>query len=336
METPASLTQAARLSVAPMMAWTDLHCRRFHRLMSGRSLLYTEMITSAALVRGGAHYLLEHDPGEQPLAVQLGGSDPAELAEATKICALYGYGEVNLNIGCPSSRVQSGAFGAVLMKDPELVSACVSEMQNAAQDVEITVKCRIGVDQQDPHEVLPDFLEMLRAAGVKRLIIHARKALLAGLSPKQNRDVPPLDYPLVYAMKQQFPQLHLSLNGGVATLEQAQVHLAAGMDGVMIGRAAYHDPAKVLLGVDTLIFGGDIRKTAHQVALEMLPHIEWHLSRGGKLHDVTRHMLGLFMARPGARAWRRILSEGATKPDAGPDLFLAALGQVPEKPEMVQ
>lgn len=331
-----TLTQAARLSVAPMMDWTDRHCRAFHRLMSARALLYTEMITAPALVRGRAQHLLDHDPGEQPLAVQLGGSDPKELAAATGMCAERGFQEVNLNVGCPSDRVQSGAFGAVLMKDPGLVAACVSEMQNAAQSAEITVKCRIGVDEQNPEQVLPDFLAQLSAAGVKRITIHARKAWLAGLSPKQNRDVPPLDYPLVYAMKQAFPHLHLTLNGGVTSLAQAREHLAAGMDGVMIGRAAYHNPADVLLPVDRLFFDGEAQKTAHQVARRMLPYIERHLITGGRLHDVTRHMLGLFTGRPGARAWRRVLSEGATKPGAGPALLLEALGQVPEVPEMVR
>ncbi len=323
----------ARLSVAPMLDWTDRHCRYFHRLMSSRALLYTEMITAPALVRGGALHLLDFDAREQPVAVQLGGSDPDELAEATRLCVARGYGEVNLNVGCPSDRVQSGAFGAVLMKTPSLVAQCVSAMKEAAQGAEITVKCRIGVDDQEPRELLPAFLETISSAGVSRVIIHARKAWLKGLSPKQNREVPPLDYPLVVAMKAAFPALHISLNGGVSSLEEARGHLAAGLDGVMVGRAAYHDPAAILLGADQEIFALKERKSAHQVAREMLPYIETHLAAGGRLHEVTRHMLGLFAGRPGARAWRRTLSEGASRPGAGPQLLLEALAQVPEKIE---
>lgn len=330
MNAPFDLT-SARLSVAPMLDWTDRHCRYFHRLMSKRALLYTEMITAPALVRGGAMRLLDFDSSEQPVAVQLGGSNPEELAQATRLCVERGFHEVNLNIGCPSDRVQSGAFGAVLMKDADLVSKCVSKMKSIAQDADITVKCRIGVDDQDPSKTLPTFLKSLQNSGVTRVIIHARKAWLQGLSPKQNRDVPPLDYPLVYQMKQEFPQMHLSLNGGVATLEQAQTHLSAGMDGVMIGRAAYHTPADILLSTDRLIFGEGLDKTAHDIAREMLPYIENHLSTGGRVHDVTRHMLGLFTGRPGARTWRRVLSEGATKPSAGPELLLDAMRHVPEE-----
>ena len=328
------LQDAARLSVAPMMDWTDRHCRYFHRRMSARALLYTEMVTAPALVRGGAAHLLNFDPAEQPVAVQLGGSDPRELAKATQICVARGYAEVNLNVGCPSDRVQSGAFGAVLMQRPGLVADCVKRMQDAAQDVEITVKCRIGVDAQEPEKVLPSFLETISEAGVRRVTIHARKAWLKGLSPKENRDVPPLDYPLVHHMKATFPHLHISLNGGVASLEAARGHLAAGMDGVMIGRAAYHQPAEILLAADGEIFGAAApAKSAHQVAREMLPYIDRHLATGGRLHDVTRHMLGLLAGRPGARAWRRILSEGASRPGAGPELVLEALAKVPEHPD---
>ncbi|MEJ2036539.1 MAG: tRNA dihydrouridine(20/20a) synthase DusA, partial [Maritimibacter sp.] len=240
-----------------MMDWTDRHCRYFHRLMSGEALLYTEMVTAPALVRGGALHLLDYNTEEHPVALQLGGSDPAELAEATKLCVARGYDEVNLNVGCPSDRVQSGTFGAVLMKNPDLVGDCVKAMQDAADGVDITVKCRIGVDDQVAEEVLPEFLDKIRRAGVTRATIHARKAWLQGLSPKENRDVPPLDYELVHQMKRDFPDMHLSINGGIATLEAAQEQLAAGMDGVMIGRAAYHDPASVLLGADALIFGGE-------------------------------------------------------------------------------
>jgi tRNA-dihydrouridine synthase A len=314
-----------------MMDWTDRHCRCFHRLMSGRALLYTEMVTAPAIVRGGALHLLAFDPAEHPVAVQLGGSDPAELAEATRIAAAHSYDEVNLNVGCPSDRVQSGCFGAVLMETPDLVQRIVAAMV-AASPVEITVKCRIGVDDQDPATVLPDFLARVRDAGVRRVAIHARKAWLQGLSPKENREVPPLDYPLVHAMKARFPDLHISLNGGVQTLEEAQSHLAAGLDGVMIGRAAYHAPADILLPADRVIFGDPgPDRTPHEVARAMLPYIDRQLTEGHRLHAITRHMLGLFTGRPGARAWRRHLSEHATRDGAGPEVVEQALARVPEE-----
>ncbi len=321
------VSKAARLSVAPMMDWTDCHCRYLHRLLSRETLLYTEMVTAPALVRGGAVHLLHHSTEEHPVALQLGGSDPRELAKATKLGADAGYDEINLNVGCPSDRVQSGTFGAVLMKSPELVADCVSAMR-AATNVEITVKCRIGVDDQAPEEVLPDFIGRMQSAGIKRISIHARKAWLKGLSPKENRDVPPLDYPLVYQMKRDFPELHLSINGGVATLAEAQSHLEAGMDGVMIGRAAYHNPSDILCTADRKIYGAGEDSDPVQVVHLMLPYIEAHLRQGGKLNQITRHMLGLFAGKPGARAWRRYLSEHATKPRAGPETVLAALQQV--------
>ena len=318
-------SRAARLSVAPMMDWTDRHCRYLHRLMSGRALLYTEMVTSAALVRGGARHLLTFDPAENPVALQLGGSNPAELARAACIGAEEGYDEINLNVGCPSDRVQSGCFGAVLMKSPELVAECVADMI-AASPVEVTVKCRIGVDEQAPEEVLPDFLSRIRDAGVRRVTVHARKAWLQGLSPKQNRDVPPLDHGLVVRMKAAFPDLHLSANGGIASLDQAEAFLAAGLDGVMIGRAAYHAPADILMDADRRIFGEDVRATSRREIVERaMPYIERHVAAGGRLHAVTRHMLGLFAGQPGARVWRRMLSEGAHRPGAGADLVRAAL-----------
>ncbi len=292
-----------------MMDWTDRHCRYFHRQLSGRTLLYTEMVTSAALIRGGARHLLAYDPAEQPLALQLGGSDAAELAQAARIGAEEGYAEVNLNVGCPSDRVQSGCFGAMLMREPERVVDCVSEM-SAASHAEITVKCRIGVDDQIPEEVLPRFLDMLRSAGVRRVIIHARKAWLQGLSPKENREVPPLDHGLVLAMKRAFPDLSICINGGIETLDQAMDFLREGLDGVMVGRAAYHHPAAILLGADRRIHGlADRDITPTDAALAMRPYIARHLSQGGRLGAVTRHMLGLFSGRPGARAWRRALSE---------------------------
>ena len=321
------MRRAARLSVAPMMDWTDRHCRYLHRLMSARTLLYTEMVTAPALVRGGARHLLAFNPEEHPVAVQLGGSEPADLAEATKMCCEEGYDEVNLNVGCPSDRVQSGTFGAVLMKSPDLVADCVAAMIGAAS-VEVTVKCRIGVDEQDPAQVLPDFLERVSAAGVTRFTIHARKAWLQGLSPKENRDIPPLDYDLVQAMKRDFPHLHISINGGIASLEQAQEQLSRGLDGVMIGRAAYHSPSDILLGADEVIFGAEGRKTAEQVVAEMRPYIAGHLAEGGKLAQVTRHMLGMFAGRPGARGWRRVLSEGAHRDGAGLEVLDEALSRV--------
>mgnify|MGYP002712994153 CR=1 FL=1 len=309
-----------------MMDWTDRHCRYLHRLMSREALLYTEMVTAPALVRGGAVHLLDFAPREQPVAVQLGGSDPDELAEATRLCAARGYGEVNLNVGCPSDRVQSGAFGAVLMKTPGLVADCLRAMIEAAGGAEITVKCRIGVDDQTPDEVLPAFLEMIRAAGVRRVAIHARKAWLQGLSPKENRDVPPLDYPLVYRMKGAFPDLHLSVNGGVGSLGEVRAHLAAGMDGVMVGRAAYHRPGDILMRADSTIFGRpDPAADARAVVRALQPYIEAHLAAGGKLAQVTRHMLGLFAGQPGARRWKRVLSEGAHRPGADFRLLEEAL-----------
>ena len=330
MLTHTEIRKAARLSVAPMMDWSDRHCRFFHRLMTRQALLYTEMVTAPALVRGGAVHLLDFNAEEHPIAVQLGGSDPKELAEATKICVARGYDEVNLNVGCPSDRVQSGTFGAVLMRDAPLVAACMSAMKDAAQDIEVTVKCRIGVDDQSPDDVLPYFLETVAASGVSRFTIHARKAWLKGLSPKENRDIPPLDYPLVHRMKAAFPQLHLSINGGITSLDEARSHLTT-MDGVMIGRAAYHDPARVLLGVDQAIFGAtDPSRTAHDVVEAMYPYIEDQLAKGVRLHSITRHMLGTFTGRPGARKWRRILSEGASRDGAGVALVAEALSHVPE------
>ena len=318
---------AHRLSIAPMMDWTDRHCRFLHRLLSARALLYTEMVTAAAVIHGPRDRLLGYDRAELPLALQLGGSDPGDLGRATAIGADYGYGEVNLNCGCPSDRVQSGWFGAVLMQHPARVADCVAAMI-AAAPVEVTVKCRIGVDDQDPAQALPAFLEQVSAAGVRRFTIHARKAWLDGLSPKQNREVPPLDYPLVLAMKRQFPHLDISINGGIASLEQAQGFLDAGLDGVMIGRAAYQQPASLLTNVDALIFGAAAGRSADQAVMAMLPYIAGHLARGGRLAQVTRHMLGLFAGRPGARGWRRILSEGAHLPGAGLPLVLRALAEV--------
>ena len=299
----------AQFSVAPMMAWTDRHCRFFHRLMTKHALLYTEMVTAAALVHGGATYLLDHHPSEHPVAVQLGGSDPALLRRATEISVGAGYKEVNLNVGCPSDRVQSGAFGAVLMKNPDLVMRCVDAMQKL-DGAQITVKCRIGVDDQTPEKVLPEFLAKLQSVGIQRVTIHARMAWLEGLSPKDNREIPPLNYDLVHQMKSDFPDMHLSLNGGLSSTEAAKLHLESGLDGVMLGRAAYHTPFDVLSKVDQLIFDQDtVCGSDLGVAQNMTPYIAHHIETGGRLHQVTRHMLGLFAGKPGARHWRRCLSE---------------------------
>lgn len=310
-----------------MMDWTDRHCRYFHRLMSHHALLYTEMVTAPALVRGGARHLLTFSDPEHPVAVQLGGSDPVELAEATKMCVDEGYDEVNLNVGCPSDRVQSGAFGAILMKSPDLVAECVQAMQ-AVSSVEVTVKCRIGVDDQVAEDVLPDFITKMQSAGVTRMSIHARKAWLQGLSPKENRDIPPLDYDLVHAMKRAFPDLHLSINGGIAT-EAAMLEQLDVMDGVMVGRAAYHQPYDILGNADGLVFD-DTRKALSraETVYAMQEYIERHLNAGGKLGQVTRHMLGLYAGQPGARRWRRILSEGAPREGASFALVLEALKAV--------
>ncbi len=311
-----------------MMDWTDRHCRFLHRQISRHALLYTEMVTAAAVIHGDRDRLIGFDAREHPVALQLGGSDPGDLARAARIGAGRGYGEINLNCGCPSDRVQSGCFGAALMADPGRVADCVRAMQDAA-DVPVTVKCRIGIDDQDPHAVLPDFLSRLVAAGVTRVIVHARKAWLHGLSPKENREVPPLDHDLVLAMKAAFPALHLSLNGGISTLADARGWLDRGFDGVMIGRAAYHEPWAVLGDADRVIFG-DARPAADPwtVADRMRPYIAAHLAAGGRLHQVTRHMLGLFHGRPGARAWRRVLSESAGRAGAGLGLVDRALGEV--------
>ncbi|QDY69157.1 tRNA dihydrouridine(20/20a) synthase DusA [Qingshengfaniella alkalisoli] len=319
-----TLDQHATLSIAPMMDWTDRHCRYFHRLISRQALLYTEMVTAPALVRGNARHLLDFDTAEHPVAVQLGGSDPKELAQACKMACEAGYDEINLNVGCPSDRVKSGCFGAVLMTDPDLVARCVTAMQDASS-IEVTVKCRIGVDDQNPAEILPHFIQTMDRAGIRRMTIHARMAWLQGLSPKENRTIPPLDYDLVLRMKQEFPHLHLSINGGINTLAEACGLLDAGMNGVMIGRAAYHDPYSVLQDADSTIFGDDRHVTREHVAQEMMTYVEHHLVSGGRLHSVTRHMLGLFAGQPGARIWRRHLSENANKPGAGPEVIGQAL-----------
>jgi tRNA-dihydrouridine synthase A len=320
------MSYAHRLSVAPMMDWTDRHCRVFHRQMTRRAMLYTEMVTAPAVVHGPKPRLLDFSPVEHPVALQLGGSDPAELAEAVRLSRPWGYDEVNLNCGCPSDRVQSGCFGAVLMERPDIVADCLRAMISET-DVPVTVKCRIGVDDQDPEDILPRFIQAVAGAGVRHVVIHARKAWLQGLSPKENREIPPLDHDLVIRMKRQFPELTISINGGITTLDQARALLDAGLDGVMIGRAAYHDPASVLIGADAL-WGDDFAPDAIAVANAMRPYIAEHLASGGRLHQITRHMLGLFHGQPGARGWRRVLSERASRDGAGLEVLDLALDQV--------
>jgi tRNA-dihydrouridine synthase A len=321
---------AYKLSVAPMMDWTDRHCRVFHRRLSRRTLLYTEMITARALLHGDPDHLLRHAAQERPLALQLGGSVPGELAGAVRIAQNRGFCEINLNVGCPSDRVQEGAFGACLMRDPELVADCAAAMIEAAGagGPEITVKCRIGVDEQDPEVALPALLDRCAAAGVRRFAVHARKAWLEGLSPKENRTVPPLDQDLVRRVRAVRPELEIVLNGGIGSLDEAVGHLRA-FDGVMVGRAAYHDPVGVLASADRRVFG-EAAPDADPVAAvrAMYPYIEDELGQGTRLNQITRHMLGAFAGRPGARRWRQALSAGAHRPGAGVALVEAGLAEV--------
>ncbi len=318
--------QPHRLSVAPMMDWTDRHCRVFHRQMTRRAMLYTEMVTAPAIVHGPKPRLLDYSPLEHPVALQLGGSDARELAQATRIANAWSYDEINLNCGCPSDRVQSGCFGAVLMERPRLVADCVRAMQGET-DTPVTAKCRIGVDAQDPETILPAFIETLAGAGVRHIIIHARKAWLQGLSPKENREIPPLDHDLVVRMKHRFPDLTICINGGITSLAQAKTLLDRGLDGVMLGRAAYHDPASTLIGADAL-WGDSFAPDPVTVLDAMRPYIAAHLGAGGRLHQITRHMLGLFQGRPGARGWRRVLSVEATRDGAGLEVIDRALAEV--------
>ena len=319
-------TDSHTLCVAPMMDWTDRHCRAFHRGLTARALLYTEMLTTGAILHGDRERLLGFEAMEHPVALQLGGSEPRDLAEAAKIGEGFGYAEVNLNVGCPSDRVQSGRFGACLMREPELVADCMAAMIDAVS-IRATVKCRIGVDDQAPEEALYRLVDLCAAAGVRTFVVHARKAWLEGLSPKENRDVPPLDYPLVYRLKRDRPGLNVIINGGIASLDEAEAHLAQGADGVMLGRAAYHEPA--LLGeVDRRIFGaaGDVDPFAAVEAF--LPYVERQLAAGWRLPAMTRHMLGLFHGWPGARNWRRILTTEAIRPGAGVEVIERALAAV--------
>ncbi|WP_293795103.1 tRNA dihydrouridine(20/20a) synthase DusA [uncultured Bosea sp.] len=309
MKTTADRVEARfwRFSVAPMMDWTDRHCRVIHRLMSRHALLYTEMVTAQAVIRGDRERLIGFDTMEHPVALQLGGNDPKLLAEAAKIGADFGYDEINLNCGCPSDRVQGGAFGACLMREPALVGDCVAAMK-AAVKVPVTVKCRIGVDDQDPETALDALTASVRAAGVDALIVHARKAWLQGLSPKENREIPPLDYERAYRLKAANPDLPIAINGGIKAASEWPAHLEK-LDGVMIGREAYQNP-EILLQVDPLLFGREAPVTDAFAMLEALePYIAAHLERGGRVHAFTRHLVGLFPGRPGARQFRRHLAE---------------------------
>ena len=318
-------------SVAPMMDWTDRHCRYLHRLISKNVLLYTEMVTAPALIHGDADRLLEFNQSEHPIALQIGGSHPNQLAQATRLGCEAGYDEININIGCPSDRVQFGRFGACLMKEPELVSECVTAMKEASTGAEITVKCRIGVDDQEPKRILPDFIDKVSQNGVSSFTIHARKAWLSGLSPKQNRDVPPLDYELVHEIKKERPELEIILNGGLQTFDQAVHEINKGLDGAMIGRTAYHNPMEILANADSLFETNTNKKTVNKIIDEMLPYIQNHLDTGGRLNQITRHMLGLFSGQSGAKIWKRTLSDEAHKKDAGVEVVQSALRNVLEK-----
>jgi len=317
------LTPTHRFSIAPMMEWTDRHCRFFHRLLTRRARLYTEMMTTGAVLHGERQRLIGFDPFEHPVALQLGGSDPRALAECARIAEGFGYDEVNLNVGCPSDRVQEGRFGACLMEEPHLVGDCVAAMK-AAVAVPVTVKCRIGIDEQDSDAALDAFAGAVAAGGVDTLIVHARKAWLKGLSPRENREVPRLDYERVYRLKAAHPKLPLVLNGGVADLGEVARHLER-VDGVMMGRAAYQEPWR-LLHVDPLLFGAAPAFAAPRAAAEaFIPYIERELARGTRLAAMTRHMLGLFRGVPGARAFRRHLASEAVKGGAGAQVLAAAL-----------
>ena len=316
-----------RLSVAPMLDWTDRHCRYFHRLMTSQTLLYTEMVTTGAIIHGKGDFLAYNEQ-EHPLALQLGGSNPVDLAHCAKLAQERGYDEVNLNVGCPSDRVQNGRFGACLMAEAELVAECVAAMK-AVVDIPVTVKTRIGIDDLDSYEFLTNFISTVAdKGGCEQFTIHARKAWLSGLSPKENREIPPLDYPRAYQIKQDFPQLTIAINGGVKTLEEAKEHLTH-LDGVMIGREAYQNPY-ILALVDQEIFGLNTPvKKRSDIVKEMYPYIEACLSNGSYLGHITRHMLGIFQNMPGARQWRRHISENAHKPGAGIEVLEQALAKIP-------
>src|ERR1700742_1164026 len=318
-----------RFSVAPMMDWTDRHCRVFHRLMTRRGRLYTEMLTTAAIIHGDRERLLGFDASEHPVALQLGGSDPHDLATAAEIGEDFGYDEINLNVGCPSDRVKDGRFGACLMAEPHLVAEGVAAMKRAVR-VPVTVKCRIGIDDQDPEVALDTLARNVVAAGADALVVHARKAWLNGLSPKENRDIPPLDYDRVYRLKAALPDVPIIINGGIGSLAEAKRHLDH-VDGVMLGRAAYQEPWR-LLSVDPELFGEAAPYAAMKEVFEaMMPYIERELAAGKRLHSITRHFVGAFHGVPGARAFRRHLAEHGVRAGAGPEVLRAAIALVEDR-----
>ncbi len=326
---PSSPTEPnRRFSVAPMLDWTDKHCRYFHRLLSQHALLYTEMVTTGALLHGDSDRFLHFNAAEHPVALQLGGSDPVALAECAKMAEQWGYAEVNLNVGCPSDRVQNGMFGACLMADPQRVADCVASMQQAVS-IPVTVKHRIGIDDQDSYAFLCRFIDIVSAAGCSSFIVHARKAILQGLSPKQNRDIPPLDYDRVYQLKQDYPQLELIINGGIKTLAECDQHLQR-LDGVMIGREAYQNPL-LLAEVDQALFAGE-PVDLDAMLLQLCDYCEQQLAHGAQLGWITRHILGLYQGQPGARRFRRFISENAFKPGADVTVLKQALALI--KPDL--
>jgi tRNA-dihydrouridine synthase A len=319
---PRRAAAQSRLSVAPMMDWTDRHCRSFHRVLAPDALLYTEMVHAQAILHGDRERLLGFDPAEHPVALQLGGSDPAQLAQAARIGEDRGYDQVNLNVGCPSDRVQAGRFGACLMKEPAVVAECIAAML-AAVAIPVTVKCRLGVDEQEDYPAFLAFIDSVAATGCGEFIVHARKAWLSGLSPKENRDIPPLRYDWVHRLKRERPGLRIVLNGGLVDVETALAQLPA-VDGVMLGRAAYHEPYR-LHELDAALFGHDVQPR-EALLRRFLPYVQAQLDRGVALKHLTRHVLGLFHGQPGGRAFRQVLSEQAPRPGAGGDVIERALG----------
>lgn len=318
-----NISKASRFSVAPMLDWTDRHCRFFHRLISKQALLYTEMVTTGALIHGDRHRFLQFNAVENPLAFQLGGSNPRELASCAKMAEDYGYSEVNLNVGCPSDRVQNGRFGACLMAEPELVAKCIAAMSDAVA-IPVTVKSRIGIDEHDSYQELAHFIETVASANCRTFIIHARKAWLSGLSPKKNREVPPLRYEVVYQLKKDFPQLEFIMNGGITSLDQAEEMLKH-VDGVMMGREAYHNPY-ILADVDKRFFGAVSEPLSrHAIVASLIPYIQEQLKTEARLNSISRHILGLFHGEPGARGWRRHISENVSRPGADENVIREAL-----------
>ena len=318
-----------RFAVAPMMKWTDKHCRFFHRLLTKNALLYTEMIYAGAIINGSHKNLLSYNQKEHPLALQIGGSNISDLQHAASIGADYGYDEINLNVGCPSDKVQSACFGAAMMKEPDHVAACLQAMKKTVKNKKLTVKCRIGIDDQEPQKELPNFLDKVIAAGVDAIIIHARKALLDGLSPKMNRTVPELDHKLVLEMKKKFPRVEIVINGGIENLEMVNDFLKDGMDGVMVGRAAYTRPSEILFPADKKVFDEENEdQSIKDLLIEFCDYIEIELKKGSKLGNMTKHLLGVFNGKPGAKKFRQALSENSYKRGAGPEVLIRAMDLV--------